>query len=1106
MPARRPRTALTRRSGPARTSAPAGILDKLEWRQAGPFRGGRVGAVAGDPRDRNTFYFGSTGGGVWKTGDAGHYWDNVSDGFFKRASVGAIAVAQSDPNVIYVGMGESCIRGNVSHGDGVYRSTDAGKTWAHLGLERTRNIGKVRVHPNDPDTVYVAALGHAHGSNTERGVFRSRDGGKTWKRVLYRGERAGAIDLSIDPNNARIIYATFWEAIRRPWELVSGGPGSGIFRSNDGGDTWTELTRAKGLPKGVLGKIGISASAARSGRVYAVVEAEDGAVFRSDDFGESWVKGSEDRNLRQRAWYYQHIYADPKDPETVWVLNVDAWRSSDGGKTFEVMSVPHGDNHDMWIDPSDPGRMINGNDGGAVVTLNGGETWSTIYNQPTAEFYHVITDTQTPYRIYGSQQDNTTITIPSRSVTSGITGGDTFAIGGGEAGYIAVRPDDPNLVFAGNYQGLITRYDRRTGQSRNIMVWPEQTSGEGAIDVKYRFQWTCPIVLSPHDPNILYHTANRVFRTRDEGASWERISPDLTRNDPSKLGASGGPITKDNTGAEYYCTIFAFVESPVQRGVMWAGSDDGLIHVSRDEGKTWKNVTPRGVGAWSLISIIEASPHDAGTAYVATTRYKMDDFAPYLWKTKDYGRTWTKITAGIAADDFTRVIREDPERRGLLYAGTETGVYVSFDDGGRWQRLGGNLPAVPIHDLVIKDGELVLGTHGRSFWVLDDLSAIRELASGVAGGRLHVFAPKPTVRYRVDMGFPQPPKIGKNYHMTGATMVTYRQIERPTGEKLRVNIDAGANPAPGVVLQYWLREKGRAATLSFHDARGKLIRQFKSAPPEATASQPPLKTPAPSKTAEQGTASAPPSKDPQVATLAGLNRFIWNMRYPDAAKIEGEGGTWEAFENQLAGPLVPPGTYTARLAVDGATVEAAFEIRKDPRVTSTQADLDAQFALASKVHQKLSETHATINAIRRLKKQIDLWESRAKEQGGASRLVTAAGALRRKASAIEEELVQVKAKSRQDTLNYPAKVNAKLAGLLGSIGGADFAPTKGMRDVFDDLSRRVDAQLAKWNALADGDLAAFDALVRASSVPAVGTRSVRKTARRSRRRSAVRKR
>ena len=1105
MPARRKATTAKPRRAAGSGEAP-GLLDKLEWRQAGPFRGGRVGAVAGDPRDRNTFYFGSTGGGVWKSQDGGQYWENVSDGFFKRASVGAIAVAGSDPNVIYVGMGESCIRGNVAHGDGVYRSTDGGKTWAHLGLEKTRHIGKVRVDPHDPDTAYVAALGHAHGPNPERGVYRTKDGGKTWKRVLYRNGNAGAIDLSIDPNNSRIIYATIWEAIRRPWELVSGGPDSGIFRSNDGGDTWKEITRSRGLPKGTLGKVGISASQAKSGRVYAIVEAEDGGVYRSDDFGESWTRGSEDRNLRQRAWYYDHIYADPKDPETVWVLNVDSWRSSDGGKTFEQMSMPHGDNHDLWIDPNDPNRMIEGNDGGAVVTFNGGETWSGVYNQPTAEFYHVITDTQTPYRIYGAQQDNTTITIPSRAPIAGITGADTFAIGGGESGYIAIRPDDPNVVFAGNYQGIITRYDRRTGQSRLIMVWPEFTAGEGANDVKYRFQWTCPIVLSPHDPNVLYHAGNRVFRSRDEGTSWQAISPDLTRNDPSKLGPSGGPVTKDNTGAEYYCTIFAFAESPVKRGVMWAGSDDGLVHVSRDDGRTWKNVTPSGVRPWSLISIVEASPHDAATAYVAATRYKLDDFSPYLFKTSDYGRTWKKITSGIREGDFTRAIREDPEKPGLLYAGSETGAYVSFDDGGRWHRLGGNLPVVPIHDLVIKEGDLVLGTHGRSFWILDDLAPLRQYATTLRNKKAHLFMPKPTVRYRVDMGFPQPPKIGKNYRMTGATMVTYRQVDSPRGDKQAQNIDAGSNPLPGVPLQFWLRDRAKEAKLAFLESRGKLIREFKSAPAETDPKA--VKKESPQQTAPVGTAQPPQTKEPKVPVEAGLNRFVWNMRQPDAAKIEGEGGTWEAFENQLVGPQVAPGTYRARLTVDGETLETSFEIRKDPRVSASQEDLEAQFALAMQVHGKLSQTHQTINAIRKLKKQLDLWEARAKEQGGEARLINAASSLRKKASAVEEELVQVKAKSRQDTLNYPAKLNAKMAGLLGAVGGADFAPTQGMRDVYADLARRVDAQVKKWDALVRTDIPAFDRIVRASSVPAVGigkAKAERRAARRPARRAARRR-
>ena len=593
---------------------------------------------------------------------------------------------------------------------------------------------------------------------------------------------------------------------------------------------------------------------------------------------------------------------------------------------------------------------------------------------------------------------------------------------------------------------------------------------------------------------MLYHCGNRIFRTRNEGESWEAISPDLTRNDPKRLGASGGPITKDNTGAEYYCTVFAFAESPVARGVLWAGSDDGLVHVSRDDGKTWKNVTPKGIGSWALVSIIEASPHDAGTAYVASNRYKQDDFRPYFFKTKDYGRTWTKITAGIPDDDFTRVIRADPAKKGLLYAGTETGAYVSFDDGGRWQRLGGNLPVVPIHDLVIKDDDLVLGTHGRAFWVLDDLQPLRQYGAQVARSKAHLFGPKVTVRYRTDMGFPQPPKIGKNYRMTGATMVTYRQREKATGEKVAINIDAGTNPPSGVLVEYWLRDKAKAeATLAFLDARGKVIREFKSDPQaieeELKKPEPPQKTP------PEGTAQPPATKDPKVPVLAGLNRFLWNMRYPDAAKIEGEGGTWDAFEAQLAGPQVPPGAYRVRLKVAGETLEAPFEIQKDPRVGTTQEDLETQTALALKVNQKLDETHRTINAIRRLKTQLDAWEARAKEQTGQARLARAAATLRQKASAIEAELVQVKAKSRQDTLNYPAKLNAKVASLVGYIGGADYAPTKGMRDVFDDVSKRVDAQIAKWQSLARGDVAAFDKLVRSSGVPAVGTEAPKRSLR-----------
>ncbi len=1108
----------TRRARGARspskpTETRENLWSGLEWRSAGPHRGGRVVAVAGDPARAGVFYFGSTGGGVWKTGDGGVYWENVSDGFFKRASVGAIAVAGSDPNVIYVGMGEATIRGNVSHGDGVYRSTDAGKTWSHLGLADTRNIGKVRVHPRDPDTVYVAALGHAHGPNAERGLYRSRDGGRTWTQVLSRGDRAGAIDVALDPQNPRTLYATFWETVRGPWSLTSGGPGSGLLKSTDGGDTWTELSRARGLPRGVLGKIGVAVSPARADRVWAIVEAADGAVFRSDDGGESWERLSEDRNLRQRAWYYHHIYADPRDPETVWVLNVDAWRSSDAGKTFIQMSIPHGDHHDLWIDPHDPQRMIEGNDGGATVTFNGGESWTSVYNQPTAEYYHVTVDTQVPYRIYAAQQDNTTMSVPSRAPIAGITGADAFAVGGGESGYIAVRPDDPNVIFAGNYQGLLTRHDRRSGQSRNIMVWPEVSAGLGAGEVKYRFQWTYPILLSPHDPNVLYVTGNHVFRSRDEGTTWEVLSPDLTRNDASKLGPSGGPITKDNTGAEYYCTIFAFAESPQEPGVFWAGSDDGLVHVSRDDGRTWTDVTPRGIAPWTLISIIEPSPHDPATAYIAATRYKLDDFHPYLFGTDDYGSTWRQITAGLPDDDFTRVIREDPVRRGLLYAGTETGVYASFDDGQHWQRLGGNLPVVPIHDMVVKDDDLVLATHGRAFWVLDDLGPLRQQSAAIARKAAHLYQPGVTTRFRTDFGFPQPPKIGKNYRMTGATVVTYRQVEKPsTGEKVPFNLDAGQNPPDGVVVQYALRERPAGEVkLAFLDGRGRQIRSFTSKRDDEPAGSAPEQAMTgegaePIETASQPTKPATAdTKEPRVPKERGLNRFVWNMRYPDAAKLEGEGGTWEGFERQLAGPAAVPGTYRVRLTADGVDETVPFEIRKDPRVAATQRDFEDQFGLLMRIRDKVSETHEGINEIRRVSAQLDGWEARAKSDPSLRRVARAAGKLRKKLVAIEEELVQTKAKSRQDTLNFPIKLNAKLAGLGGAVSSADFAPTRSSYELFDDLSSQVDRQLAKLDQLNTTDAKAFNALVRSARVVALDLKPYRASRRRRPVRRAARR-
>ncbi|MGI9060661.1 MAG: WD40/YVTN/BNR-like repeat-containing protein [Ktedonobacteraceae bacterium] len=1057
-----------------RTTIDPTMLNALEWRSIGPYRGGRVVAVAGDPVHPQVFYFGSTGGGVWKTNDGGLYWTNVSDGYFKRASVGALAVAPSDPNVIYAGMGEATIRGNVSHGDGVYKSTDMGKTWIHLGLEDTRHIGKVRIHPQNPDVVYVAALGHAHGPNAERGVYRSRDGGKTWENVLFKSEKAGAIDLAIDPNNPRILYASFWEAQRLPHTLISGGEDSGIYKSTDGGDTWTDITCKPGLPTGLLGKIGLAVSPAKAERVWAIIEAEDGAVFRSDDGGEHWQRLSEERPIRARAWYYQHIIADPQDAETLWALNVQAWKSIDGGRSFFEVPIPHGDHHDLWIDPRNPLRMIEGNDGGACVSYNGSDSWSSIYNQPTEEFYHVTTDTQVPYRVYGAQQDNSTLSVPSRSPLAGITIADCYEVGGGESGYIAVRPDDPNIVFAGNYQGYITRYDHRSNQHRNIAVWPELASGWGAIDQKYRFQWTCPILLSPHDPHVLYMTGNHVFRSTDEGSSWEIISPDLTRNDPTKLESSGGPITKDNTGAEYYCTIFAFTESPIERGLFWAGSDDGLIHISHDNGENWENVTPAGLPEWALISIIEPSPHDAATAYVAATRYKLDDFQPYLFKTNDYGKTWTSISANIAANAITRVIREDPERSGLLYAGTETGMLVSFDDGANWQSLKLNLPVVPIHDMVIKNDDLVAATHGRGFWILDDVTPLRQMREELHNEAAHLFTPRAAIHYMTDWGFSRAAGAGKFYRNTGATTVASIRTQKPNGATVDYNIDAGQNPPDGVIVSYYLKQKLEGeVTLTFLDAEGKEIKSFSSKEKGKEPGE-----------VEKSTVIRGQEKEPQeqrVAKEAGANRFAWNMRYPDPSKVEGYAGA----EGVLTGPTAAPGTYQVRLSVDDQHYTASFEIQKDPRIAATQEDLTAQFALRMKICDKLTATHDAITTLRSVRQQIEEWERRTQGQQDNEKLQEAAKPLKETLSSIEEELIQVKAKTRQDTLNHPAKLNAKLAALSGTVGSADAAPTRQEYELFDALAARVDVQLKRLQTVIDTDVAAFNNLIREQGVSAV---------------------
>jgi photosystem II stability/assembly factor-like uncharacterized protein len=1061
----------------AQTPKPYG---PLAYRLVGPFRGGRVAAVAGVPSQPLVYYFGATGGGVWKTTDGGINWEPLGDGTFKTGSVGAVAVSESDPNVVYVGMGEQTLRGNVSHGDGMYKSTDAGKTWRRTGLEETRHISRVRVHPRNPDLVYVAAIGHAFGPHEQRGVFRSKDGGRTWEKILYRGPQAGGIDLTFDPTNAGVLYASLWEVIRRPWSMESGGPTSGLFKSTDGGDTWTELTRNQGLPRGTVGKIGVTVSPANPERVWAMVEAEDGGLFRSDNGGRTWAKVNEQRNLRQRAWYYTRVYADTKNPETVYVLNVGFFKSNDGGRTFSQLSTPHSDNHDLWIAPDDPSRMIEGNDGGANVSFNGGRSW-TEQDQPTAQFYRVTTDEDFPYHIYGAQQDNSTIKIASRTGEFGIGESDWYDVGGGESGWIAPHPKDSDVVFAGSYGGYLTRYDHRTRQLRAVNVWPENPMGHGAEGMKYRFQWNYPILFSPHEPNTLYAAGDHLFRSTDEGQSWEMISPDLTRNDKSKQGPSGGPITKDNTSVEYYDTIFTVMESPVQRGVIWAGTDDGLVQLTRDAGKSWANVTPGGIPEWIQINSLEASPHDAASAYVAATMYKHDDFRPYLYKTDDFGRTWKKIDAGIPDGSFTRVIRADPHRRGLLYAGTETGVFVSFDDGERWQPLQLNLPHVPITDLAVhrREKDLVVATQGRSFWVLDDLPVLHQLTDAQRAGGGETTLLKPEDAYRTPGASPVLPPT--------ATL--------------------GANPPAGVVVYYNLKARPTTdLTLEFIDPSGKSVRTFKAAAPPrptptptpspaggvsgqpgastapgaAQVQQPPA-APPPAPSGEEASQFGPGPQPPRVTTDVGLNRFVWDMRHQEAARFPG----LILWSGELRGPRAVPGTYQVKLTADGQSYTQTFEIKKDPRLRTTPEEFGKQFALLSKIRDKLTETHQAIAQMREVRRQVDDLLKRAGDEPSARPVVDAGRALNARLTAVEETLYQTRNQSSQDPLNYPIRLNNKLAALGGIVASADAQPTAQSYTLYEELVAKIDAQLRLYNQLMTADLKAFNQLVRNSDIPAV---------------------
>ncbi|WP_412069312.1 glycosyl hydrolase [Rubrivirga sp. IMCC43871] len=1006
------------------------LFESLEYRLVGPFRGGRASGVAGIPGDALTYYQGATGGGVWRTQDGGGSWENISDGYF-GGSIGSVAVAESDPNVIYVGGGEKSLRGNVSPGWGMWKSENAGRSWESIGFEGGQHIPRVVVHPRDENTVFAAVLGHAFGPNADRGVFRSRDGGETWEHVLFVNEDAGAFELEMDPTNPRILYASIWNVRRTPFSFSSGGEGSSIWKSTDGGDTWTDISANEGFPDGIWGISAVSISPADPDRVYALVENENGGLFRSDDGGETWTLVSTDRNLRQRAWYFTRLGADSEDPDKVWVLNVQLWVSTDGGRTFESVDTPHADHHDIWIAPEDGDRIVIADDGGAQVTFDGGDTWSTYLNQPTAQFYRVTTDSHFPYRIYGGQQDNSTIRIAHRSTGGAITERDWEPSAGGESGWLAPHPDDPDIVFGGSYGGFLQMVNHRTGESRIVNVWPENPIGAPAKDLKIRFQWNFPLLFSQYrdaetNDYPLFAAGNRLYRSTNYGQTWVPISPDLTRADPATLESSGGPITQDNTSVEYYATIFALAESPHDEGTIWVGSDDGLLHVTRDGGGSWTDITPgdRLLPSDAMINSIEADPARPGGLYVAATRYKVDDFAPYLLRTEDYGATWQRIDDGIEAPAFTRVIRADPMRPGLLYAGTERGMYISFDDGERWQPFQLNLPIVPVTDLAVRQGELVVATQGRGFYVLDDLTPLYQLQPAVASAPMWLFRPKPT--YRVD---------------------GYRQA---------VTRGAGTNPEAGVVIHYLLAEAltdSADAALKIIDRDGEVVQTF-----------------------------TPDDDDFELATEAGMNRVVWGRRYPDAARFDG----MIFWGGGLNGPQATPGQYTARLVVDGDSLQVPFEIRLDPRSSATPEDLQAQFEFLREVRDKVTEVNESVEQVRDLRAQIRAFLARLPDDAaGVDTVKTAGEALIERMTTVEEVLYETRSESRQDPLNYGINLGNELSALGGTVASGDFRPTDQAYAYRDEVMAEIEAELTTLRAILDTDVAAFNRLVREQELPII---------------------
>ena len=999
------------------------LFSKVKYRLVGPFRGGRSGAVTGDMKQKNTFFFGGTGGGVWKTMDGGSNWKNISDKYF-GGSIGCVSVAPSDNTILYVGEGESTLRGNVSEGHGIWRTDDGGRSWRTLGLKDTRHIIRIVIHPKNPDIVWVAAIGHLFGPNEERGVFKTMDGGKTWKKTLYVNDQTGISDLIMEPGNPSVLYAGSWRIQRTAYSLESGGEGGGIWKSIDGGETWKSIAGNKGLPKGLWGIVGITVCPSNTDKLYALVENPNGGLFVSNDAGDSWILQSSDNSIRQRAWYYSKVFVDPKNTDLVYVLNTDFLKSIDRGKTFKTINTPHGDHHDLWIDPEDGNRMIIGDDGGGQVSFDGGNNWSTYNNQPTAQFYRVSTDNHYPYRILGAQQDNSTVRILSRSAGGEITQNDWMPTAGAESGYVVADPLNPDIVYGGNYSGYLSRYDHKTGENRAVSVWPDDPLGGGADVSKYRFQWNFPIFFSPFNPKKIYACGNVMFASENEGASWTALSGDLTTNDKFRQRSSGGPITKDNTGVEVYCTIFTAAESAIEKDLLWAGSDDGLIHVSKDGGLHWENVTPKEAGKWMMWNCVETDPFKKGKAYFVGTKYKSDDFTPYIFKTEDYGKSWVRITGGIPANHFARCIRADKKRPGLLYCGTEYGMYISYDDGGSWKPFQLNLPMVPITDLTIKDNDLVVATQGRAFWVIDDLGPAQQKETGIADRPLYTF------------------KVNDAYRYDGSQNLNAK--------------NAGMNPPNGVVINYYLKNIPDSPKVSIDilDKNKKLIKTY-------------------STTAKE--------KEDKIEVNKGMNQFIWNMGYPSAEKIEG----LILWHGNITGPKAAPGDYYYRIKNDKDSTEGSFVIRANPVYKISQMDYDEQFNFLMTVKDKFAEIQKAIKNIRDIRKQVnDFVDKQGKDV--PKEIKQQADTINKQMTTIEEALNQTKAKSGQDVLNYPIRLNDKISGLYNFASSGNTAPAKQVKEAYTELAAQADEQLNKLKKIMQDDVPKLNTMIREKGLPVIG--------------------